>query len=190
MCVHLSVIPSAVYVLLVLSAVQGLKNSGMESANRAEAVGSAWLFKACYCFVLEAGLYGPDYPSRVHGICLCSFDIGWWELGAVGGVLLPVFLFWEGKFAKSPILPVRLLKDRGVWAPFCGSFFISFTYLTAFDYIYPALLVGMNKSKTSASRISMLPTFVFATLTILVGIAVARTKRPRLRHPGGERERV
>lgn len=36
--VHLSVILSAAYVLLVLSAVQGLEDSGMESANRAEAV--------------------------------------------------------------------------------------------------------------------------------------------------------
>lgn len=95
----------------------------------------------------------------------------------LGGVLFPVFLFWEGKFAKSPILPIRLLKDRGVWAPFCGSFFISFTYMTAFDYIYPVLLVGMNESETSASRISMLPTFVSTTLTILIGVAVARTKR-------------
>ncbi|CAI4599976.1 AVI_1a_G0034130.mRNA.1.CDS.1 [Saccharomyces cerevisiae] len=40
-----------------------------------------------------------------------------------GGCLFFIFLYWEAKFAKSPLLPFKLLSDRGIWAPLGVTFF-------------------------------------------------------------------
>ena len=34
----------------------------------------------------------------------------------IGGVLIPVFLLWEGYGARDPIIPLHLMKDRGIWS--------------------------------------------------------------------------
>ncbi|KAH8829259.1 major facilitator superfamily domain-containing protein [Flagelloscypha sp. PMI_526] len=54
----------------------------------------------------------------------------------LGVALLPVVIFWEVKYAKFPVIPLRFLKNRAVMsAAFIGFFdFVSF-YLT-FTYLY------------------------------------------------------
>ena len=37
----------------------------------------------------------------------------------IGFVLIPIAIVWEAKFAKAPIMPLQLMKDRGVWAAIC-----------------------------------------------------------------------
>lgn len=98
----------------------------------------------------------------------------------LGGVLFPIFVLWEARFAKNPVLPASLLKDRGVWGPLCGTFFNDFTYYIAADYLYPVLIVSINESSKSASRITWLPTFIAVALSPFISVLVARTRRLKL----------
>ena len=98
----------------------------------------------------------------------------------LGGVLFPIFVLWEARFAKNPVLPASLLKDRGVWGPLCGTFSNDFTYYIAADYLYPVLIVSVDESSKSASRITWLPTFIAVALSPFVSVLVPRTKRPKL----------
>ncbi|TFK23755.1 ferrichrome-type siderophore transporter [Coprinopsis marcescibilis] len=56
----------------------------------------------------------------------------------VGGLLLPVYLVWEWKFAKYPVVPARFLKNPSfIIASLIGaldfiSFYISYSYLYSF----------------------------------------------------------
>ncbi|CAI4055385.1 hypothetical protein SUVZ_16G4660 [Saccharomyces uvarum] len=98
----------------------------------------------------------------------------------LGGVLCIVFMFWETMFAKNSLLPYKLLRDRGVWAPLGVAFLNYFTFYIACDYLYPVLLVSMNESSTSATRILKLPDFVAATASPIYSLLVAKSRRLKL----------
>ncbi|CAI4291745.1 CRB_1a_G0005020.mRNA.1.CDS.1 [Saccharomyces cerevisiae] len=102
-----------------------------------------------------------------------------------GGCLFFIFLYWEAKFAKSPLLPFKLLSDRGIWAPLGVTFFNFFTFFISCDYLYPVLLVSMKESSTSAARIVNLPDFVAATASPFYSLLVAKTRKLKLSVIGG-----
>ncbi|CUS25224.1 LAQU0S39e00100g1_1 [Lachancea quebecensis] len=95
----------------------------------------------------------------------------------VGVVLFVVFLAWDIKFARNAVLPFKLMKDRGVWASLVAAFLEKMIYAMISDYLYPVLLVSVNESSKSATRIVWLPTFAACTGSIFFGLLVARTKR-------------
>ncbi|CAR64385.1 uncharacterized protein KLLA0_D19945g [Kluyveromyces lactis] len=94
----------------------------------------------------------------------------------LGSVLFPIFLLWEGKIAKRPVLALTYLKDRGVWAPLAASFFMSNAYLIATDYLYAVLLVGFNQSESASQRITWLPSFAGVVITPFTGLLITRWK--------------
>lgn len=96
-----------------------------------------------------------------------------------GFVCLPIFILWESKFAKYPFIPVVLLKDRGVWSAFIIGIFFMFAYTLPTSYSYPVLLVGMNATITTATRIPQLSSFVGAVTLPFVGLAVSRVRRTK-----------
>ncbi|EHN01386.1 YCL073C-like protein [Saccharomyces cerevisiae x Saccharomyces kudriavzevii VIN7] len=102
-----------------------------------------------------------------------------------GGVLFCIFVFWETAYAKNPLLPFKLLGDRGIWAPLGVAFFNYFTFFIACDFLYPVLLVSMNESSTTATRILNLPDFVAATVSPFYGILVAKARRLKFSVVGG-----
>lgn len=95
----------------------------------------------------------------------------------LGGILIPLFLFWESKYATNPLLPMSELKHRGVWAPLCAAFLNDFIYYLASDYLYPVLLVSLNESAASASRIVWLPTFCAVACSPFFSLLVAKSAR-------------
>ncbi|CAI1825505.1 hypothetical protein SEUBUCD646_0P04570 [Saccharomyces eubayanus] len=99
---------------------------------------------------------------------------------ALGGVLFIGFMLWETMFAKNPLLPYELLKDRGIWAPLGVAFFNYFTFYIACDYLYPVLLISMNESSTSAARILNLPDFVASTASPIYSLLVGKSRRLKL----------
>lgn len=98
----------------------------------------------------------------------------------VGFVSFMFFLAWDIKFAKNAVLPFKLLKDRGVWASLAAALLEKLIYATISDYLYPVLLVSVNESSKSATRILWLPTFVACTGSIFFGLLVVRTKRLKI----------
>ncbi|QHS71857.1 ARN family MFS transporter [Saccharomyces paradoxus] len=103
----------------------------------------------------------------------------------VGGCLFVIFVFWEAKFARAPLLPFKLLSDRGIWAPLGVTFFNFFTFFISCDYLYPVLLVSMKESSTSAARIVNMPDFVAATASPFYSLLVAKTRKLKLSVIGG-----
>ncbi|CDO92670.1 unnamed protein product [Kluyveromyces dobzhanskii CBS 2104] len=104
-----------------------------------------------------------------------------WKTGKIiapivlGGFLVPLTIYWESRWAKVPFAPFALLKDRGIWAPLGIMFLICFIYQMAAGYLYTILLVSMNQSALSATRIINLYSFVAGVYSPIFGFIVART---------------
>ncbi|CAK9439715.1 uncharacterized protein LODBEIA_P38150 [Lodderomyces beijingensis] len=90
----------------------------------------------------------------------------------VGGVLIPVFCLWE-YFAKHPILPLPLMKDRGIWSGAVISFLFDFVYAVEASFLYTVLIVAVNESMKSATRISSISSFASVVCGFLFGLFVA-----------------
>ncbi|KAH3686597.1 hypothetical protein WICPIJ_002441 [Wickerhamomyces pijperi] len=95
----------------------------------------------------------------------------------LGIVLIPVWCLYEAKFAKFPIAPYALVKDRGVWSALALSFLLDFVYYMAADYMYTVLIIAMNQSYASANRISTLYSFVSCVWAPFFALIVYFTKR-------------
>lgn len=95
----------------------------------------------------------------------------------LGFVLIPIFAFWEIKFARYPLVPGKLVKDRGIWAALGISFLIDFIYYMAADYLYTVLIVAVNESVKSATRISSLSSFVSTVASPFFSLFLTRFTR-------------
>lgn len=96
-----------------------------------------------------------------------------------GFICIPIFVVWEGKFARHPFIPVVLLKDRGIWAAFAVGTFYMFAYTLPMSYSYTVLLVGMNANTTTATRIPQMAAFVSALTLPFVGLLVSWVRRSK-----------
>lgn len=95
----------------------------------------------------------------------------------LGFVLIPILWIWEYRFARDPILPYRLVKDRAVWSSMGISFLIDFIYYMAADYLYTVMIVAVNESVKSATRIATLSSFVSTVASPFFALLVTRCTR-------------
>ncbi|KFY85392.1 hypothetical protein V500_08459 [Pseudogymnoascus sp. VKM F-4518 (FW-2643)] len=90
----------------------------------------------------------------------------------VFGVLtIPIFILWE-KNCKHPMVPFRLLKDRGVWSALLVAIMLNTAWYMQGDYLYTVLIVAFDESVKSATRISSLYSFVSVITGIITGVVV------------------
>lgn len=124
-------------------------------------------------------------PLTVAGVDSNKYKLGTdqWKAGkiiaplVIGFVLIPVFLLYESKVAKHPVLPLKLVKDRGVWSALIVGMFVNFVWYMPNDYMYTVLIVGMRASVKAAARITSLYSFVSVITGALVGLVVVFFKR-------------
>ncbi|KAL1310483.1 hypothetical protein AAFC00_000773 [Neodothiora populina] len=90
----------------------------------------------------------------------------------IGICLIPFFVLWERR-ALHPLVPFRLLKDRGVWAALGIGCMLNFAWYMQADYLYNVLIVGFNQSIKSATRILSLYSFV----SVLTGCGLSLVVR-------------
>ncbi|KAL6454774.1 SIT1 Siderophore iron transporter 1 [Candida maltosa Xu316] len=95
----------------------------------------------------------------------------------VGVLLVPVFIYWEYKFSRIPIVPFSLMKDRGVWSALIIGILINWVFDMPNDYFYTVLVVGMNASVKAATRITSLYTFVATITASILGLFIVRIRR-------------
>ncbi|OBZ77205.1 Siderophore iron transporter 3 [Grifola frondosa] len=90
----------------------------------------------------------------------------------IGCVLLPVFAFWDLRFAKRPVVAHRFLKNRSVvCAAWIGFFdFVSF-YLT-YTYLYSFVLVTKPWSLVNATYFAQTQTVALTVFGILAGLSM------------------
>lgn len=95
----------------------------------------------------------------------------------IGFCFMIALAVWEAKFAKNPLLPFPLMKDRGVWAAIIVAIFINFLWYLPNEFIYTILVVGMNSSIKAATRITSLYSFVSVIVGPLLGLLITRVRR-------------
>lgn len=78
----------------------------------------------------------------------------------LGFCSIPLFVVWEMKITRTPMLPFVVMKNRGVWAAFLVGMFSTLIITLPNSYAYPVLLVGMNGTPTVATRTGQLGSFV------------------------------
>ncbi|GME89109.1 hypothetical protein B5S31_g4982 [[Candida] boidinii] len=95
----------------------------------------------------------------------------------IGGVLIPFVGLWEFKYARYPVIPADLMKDRAVWAAIVIAIFINFCWYMQGDYIYTVMIVAFHESVKSATRITSLYSFVSVITGALLGLVVSRVRK-------------
>ncbi|KAG5421089.1 hypothetical protein I9W82_000179 [Candida metapsilosis] len=101
-----------------------------------------------------------------------------WFLWLLVLSLFQFFVIWEAKYARSPIMPLQLMKDRGVWSALLIAILLNWIWQMPNDFVYTILLVvGMNASIKAATRIASLYSFVPTIVGPLLGLVVARVRR-------------
>lgn len=97
----------------------------------------------------------------------------------VGVLCVPLFVIWELR-APHPLLPFRLMKDRGVWAPIGIAVFLNFAWTMQGDYLFTVLRVAFDFSVVSATRITSLYSFVSVITGVLLGLLVYKVRRLKI----------
>ncbi|CCK72376.1 siderophore transporter KNAG_0J02980 [Huiozyma naganishii CBS 8797] len=128
------------------------------------------LMVACLgCILVPLTLAGGVSSKWNHSNIIGPFVLGF--------VLIPIFSYWEARWATNPLVPYKLVKDRGVWAALGISFLIDFIFYMAVDYLYTVLIVAVHESVKSATRISSLSSFVSTVASPIVALALTRVTR-------------
>ncbi|ODV95726.1 hypothetical protein PACTADRAFT_49189 [Pachysolen tannophilus NRRL Y-2460] len=116
-------------------------------------------------------------------LTLAGGEVQIWRQGKIigplvlGFVLIPIFVVFEHKFAKYPIAPFDLVKDRGVWSALLISFLYDFIFYMACDYLYTVLIIAVNESTESATRIDTIGSFVGVVASPFFGLFIVKFKR-------------
>ena len=95
----------------------------------------------------------------------------------VGFLLVPVFVFWERKGARTPLVPFHLLTDRGVWAALAVRSLLNFSWYVQGNYLYTVLIVAFDFPIETATRILSLFSFFGVVSGVIVGAIVYRFRR-------------
>ncbi|CAK7909971.1 siderophore iron transporter Arn1p [[Candida] anglica] len=97
----------------------------------------------------------------------------------IGFVFIPPFIVWEKKYARFPITPFALLKDRGVWSALIIGILIDWVWYMPNDFMYTVLMVAMNQSQKATIRITSLYSFVSVIVGPLIGLVIVKFRRTK-----------
>lgn len=140
-----------------------------ELGKRCDIVGVILLTVALGCLLvpltLAAGVAETWRSGKIIGPLVLGF------------VLIPVFVVYESKISNYPLAPFKLLKDRGVWSALALSLLLDFVYYMAYDYLYTVLIIAVNQSVTSATRISSVASFTSVVWCPIFALMVVYFKR-------------
>ncbi|ORY32150.1 major facilitator superfamily protein [Naematelia encephala] len=91
-------------------------------------------------------------------------------------IVLPMFIVWELKFARHPVVPFRILKDRQILAGLGIALMLNTTWYTQGDYLYTTLIVSFDLDIIKATRTSYIYSFVSVIIGCIVGLIVHKVR--------------
>ncbi|SCV02043.1 LAME_0G20186g1_1 [Lachancea meyersii CBS 8951] len=147
----------------------GVFNLSIELFWKLDVVGVLLAVVTLGCILAPLTLAGGVRSQWKNSHIIGPFVLGW--------VLIPVFLYWEKRWARDPLVPYALVKDRGVWAAMCISFLNYFIFTLAAGYLYTILVVAVHESIKSATRISSLSSFVSVVWSPIFSLFITRQKK-------------
>ncbi|KID95793.1 siderochrome-iron transporter Sit1, partial [Metarhizium majus ARSEF 297] len=103
----------------------------------------------------------------------------------IGFVLVPIFIIWERRGAKTPLVPFHLLADRGVWSALAVRSLLNFAWYVQGNYLYTVLIVAFDFSIGTATRILSFYSFFGVISGVIVGLVVYRVRRLKAIIVGG-----
>ncbi|GAA6033303.1 hypothetical protein JCM8097_006682 [Rhodosporidiobolus ruineniae] len=152
----------------------GFKQTCINLFHELDLVGTILLMGCLILILLPFTLAGGVKKSweAPHNIAMLV-------VGAV--VCVPSFIVWELKFARFPAIPFHLLNNRTVLGCLGLAIGLNCTWYLQGDYLYSVMVIGMNESTTSATRISSLYSFASVITGTIAGLFV-RFVVPRLKY--------
>ncbi|KAK6501505.1 hypothetical protein TWF481_009343 [Arthrobotrys musiformis] len=129
------------------------------------------LFTAALCLILIPLTLGAGATGKWKNPSLIAMMV-------VGGVCLIIFPFFETskKLAPSPLLSLRLLKNRTVLAgTLIAVFYFMAFYQSVFPYFYSYLVVANEQSVVSAGRIVLTFSFTSTVSSIIISFLIKWT---------------
>ncbi|KAK2025699.1 major facilitator superfamily transporter [Colletotrichum zoysiae] len=94
-----------------------------------------------------------------------------------GLACIPTFIFWESRYSQAPLIPFRLLKDRGVWSALAVRSLLNFAWSTQGNYLYTVLVVAFDFSIETATRILSFFSFFGVFSGLMIGVVIYRIRR-------------
>ncbi|ESU09468.1 hypothetical protein FGSG_03726 [Fusarium graminearum PH-1] len=130
-------------------------------------VGFAFIIGGTICFLygLEAGSGGLAPWNSAFVICLIVFGV----------VILALFMVWEAKVAKNPIIPIRIFQSTTNMASFAVANLHSFIFIS-YDYFLPLYFQVILGFSPIISGLTLFPLILPMSIsTGLGGIFVRKT---------------
>ncbi|KAK3986203.1 major facilitator superfamily domain-containing protein [Cladorrhinum sp. PSN332] len=94
----------------------------------------------------------------------------------IGVCTIPVFVVWQ-LYSPQPLVPFRLLKDRGIWAALGIALMLNWAWYMQGDYLYSVLVVAFDFDIKTATRVSSVYTFCSVLIGTLLGLVVYKVRR-------------
>lgn len=92
----------------------------------------------------------------------------------IGVLLLPAFAFWEAKYARHPIFPFQVMKDRHVIIILLIQFLNNIATSTRDAYLYTTLVVSFNQSVAGATRINSISGCASSVTVFVVAVLIRK----------------
>jgi len=96
---------------------------------------------------------------------------------AAGVVVLALALVWEGRFAKEPIIPLRLYRDRTMVFASIASFFVGMGMFGATVYLQQYFQTSRGMSPTSAGLMTVCMVIGLAGSSMVTGRLISASGR-------------
>lgn len=124
------------------------------------------IFLFATLFLLALNFGGQLFPWRSAAV-IVPF--------ALSGVLVVLLVIVENKFAKEPIFPPRLFKNRSVVGVVLTNWFMGMTFFAALYYL-PMYFQVVRNDSAMWSGIRLIPMqLVIAVLSMVVGLTISKT---------------
>ncbi|KAF5695119.1 major facilitator superfamily transporter [Fusarium denticulatum] len=117
----------------------------------------------CFLYGLEAGSGGLAPWNSAFVICLLVFGV----------VILALFMVWEAKFAKNPIIPIRIFQSTTNIAAFAVANLHSFIFI-ACDYFLPLYFQVVLGFSPIISGVTLFPLILPMSISTGVGGLIVR----------------
>ena len=121
------------------------------------------------CILVPLTLAGGVSSQWSNGKILGPFILGF--------CLVPAFILWETKYARLPIAPFKMLKDRGIWSALIISMLAKTVYYLAAGYLLTILMVAVNQSRGMAAVIMNVWSVVGCGFSPFFSYFVVRVRR-------------
>lgn len=95
----------------------------------------------------------------------------------IGAALIPVSILYEAFISKYPIAPPLFFKNRGIALPLVINILFMVISMTISEYLYTILIVAVNESTVSATRITSLSNFVGVIVGFFYGLVIVYLRR-------------